>query len=565
MNIHRSLIRRFFQIAFLLSKHFGGYLLSVILGYLHLQARFSRRQSILGNISMAARIRLFLQEVNGALIKIGQIMAMRPDFLPNEYIEELLKLLDEVPPFDPKLSKAIIEEELNAKISDLFLSFEEEPIAAASFGQVHAATLHNDDEVVVKVQRPGISDTIAADLKLFRLATFFIDVSGLTKRMRLKSVYEDFAEWTREELDYRIEGSHVRQIYNKAKGSTTERIPKVYWALTSRRVLTLERLRGMWLKEIMEGLQTDRESVVKELAGQNTTLRQVSQNILQNSLRQIFEYGIYHADPHAANLLIMKNGVIGYVDFGIIGRISEKSKVVQVKVHMGLESGNFEEFYAAVLEMLLPPYYADLASFEKSVRNSYTTWLNAQYMGGINMHAKSFARLMVGITVAAQQSGVAFSNMEVRVYRTLTIVDAALLQLAPTLDVRSEFRSFFGPYQIRRLIHYDIPSLIRKIPIALTTLSEHLGREITTISVHVSRVRRFFARSFQILSFLLIAGGLIALIMSQTTMTWLTRLQVKPLHAGIGILLAIVFFGWLSRLLHLRSIVRDHIVKPRGD
>jgi ubiquinone biosynthesis protein len=159
-NLGRAVWRLFYLI--LLSiKYAGGYLIS-------------RKR-----ISGAVRLRFFFQEAGGGIIKVGQIIAMRVDFLSEEYVQELMKLLDEVPPFDCTTAKEIVELELRAPLGDLFKDFEPEPLSAASFGQVHAATLPSGDHVVVKVQRPGVRETVAADLTLFRLGTFLIDATGL--------------------------------------------------------------------------------------------------------------------------------------------------------------------------------------------------------------------------------------------------------------------------------------------------------------------------------------------------------------------------------------------------
>ncbi len=562
MSIRYNIVQRLLQITFHVIKHLGGYLLSGILRFLLPNAIIRQRNILLSDISRAKRLRLFLQDLSGIPIKIGQILAMRTDFLPDEYIEELLILLDEVPPFDPQVAKEIIEEELKSDISVLFKTFEEKPLAAASFGQVHTATLHNGDEVVVKVQRPEIPMIIANDLKLFRWGTFFIDATGLTKRTRLKPLFEDLAEWTMEEIDYRIEGSHVQQLYEKASGSQTERIPKVHWDLTSARILTLERLRGIWVKEIIQKLQTDRDAIIGELSELNTSLAKISQNLLQNSLRQIFEYGFYHADPHAANLLIMENGVIGYVDFGIIGQLDEKSKVLQVKVHIAIESGDFEQFYEAILDMVEPPLYANLALFKKLLRKSFITWTNAQYMKSTDIREKSFARFMLRLSIAAQRCWMEFSTMEVRIFRTLAIVDAAILQFSPNLNVRFEFRRFFAMYQTKKQLH-DFPKFIHKLPMTIHTFSEELHKEVITVSSYVSKVRRFFARLFEVASILLIVAVVIASIKFDKARSLLHGLDIRPMHAVIGTLFAIVFFVWLSRQLYLRSIFQKPIIKTK--
>lgn len=542
MRTGRSAILRLFQLFFLTLGFLFGFL-------------FSKKDR-------PQRLRLFLQRVSGLPIKIGQIIAMRVDFLPPEYVQELIKLLDEVPPFPSDRSRRIVEEELGAPISELFATFEETPMASASFAQVHAATLHSGQEVVVKVQRPGVADRMVADLKIFRALAFLVDLTGLTRRTPLKPVYREFEEWTHEELDFRIEGSHVQEIYDKAKDSPTEKIPKVYWAYTTPLVLTLERLRGTWVKEIMQLLDTDLEAAKARLTSHNTSFREVSQNLLRNTLRQIFEYGVYHSDPHAGNLMVMDDGRIGYVDFGITGRIGRKARQQQVNIHIALESGDFETFFTAMVDTIEAPYLADLDAFKRDLAKNYKIWLRAQFMGSRNTQDKSFARLMLSINNAAQKAGIGFRSMEVRIFRTLATVDAILLDFAPNLDVRAEFRQFFTHYNLKTLAHEDIPLAFQRLPAVIRKeLDERFELEVVQVVPRVSKVRRFFSRALAVLAVLLAAAGVLLLIRPDL----LGRTGVGPVAAGIGIVAGILFCVWLSHLLYLKSVVRDRVILPRKE
>jgi ubiquinone biosynthesis protein len=561
MKRGRSAILRLFQIVFLVFKYACSYLLSRT-RRVRQDTSVQKRHPLLRDMTGPERLRLFLQEVDGALIKIGQILAMRVDFLPAQYVQELLKLLDEVPPFSAKESREIIERELGGNIFNLFASFAEKPMAAASFAQVHAATLPGGQEVVVKVQRPDVEDTMAADLKLFRAVAFFIDATGLTRRTPLKAVYTEFAEWSREELDFRIEGSHIQEIYTKARRSPTEKIPKVHWAFTTRRVLTLERLHGIWVKDVMQQLETDRERVIERLKEYDTSLVRISTNLLRNTLRQVFEYGVYHSDPHGGNLLIMPGGRIGYVDFGITGRIGFKARQQQVNIHIALESGDFERFYNAILDTIEVPYFADLSHFKNEVVKNYKVWLRAQYMGSGNVREKSFARLMLAINQAAQKADIGFRSMEVRIFRTMATVDAILLDFAPTLDVRKEFRRFFTHYNMKTLMHVDIPELLQKLPTVVRRQSEELDVHVVEVIPRVSRTRRVLSHIFRAVA---IVFAVIAVLILFRLGAVLSRLSEIGIGWGAALAIASVaalFFLWLSNILHLRSIVRDEIVLP---
>ena len=561
MKRSRSALLRFFYLVFLLTKHLGGYVIYSLLRRIRV-ARPSSGGGVWSDLSRPARVRLFFQEVDGAFIKLGQILAMRVEFLPEEYTQELLKLLDEVPPFDPLVARSIIESDLRGNIDQLFRSFQTEPFAAASFGQVHFAILPDGEAVVVKVRRPSVAATIEADLKLFRLAAFFVDAIGVTKRTPLRPVYQDFAVWTREELDYKIEGSHIQELYEKSKGSAKERVPKVYWSHTSKRVLTLERLYGVWVKEILKGLQVDREAVIGELSARNTNLTEVSQNLFRNTLRQIFVYGFFHADPHAANLLIMNDGVIGYVDFGITGRIGERDKETQVNIHVALESGDFEEFYLAMLETIAPPQGADLTKFRGALERAYTDWLTAQYMTHGHIREKSFARLMLRINNAAQRYGLGFKKVEVRIFRTLATVDAVILQFDPTLDVRSEFRHFFGAFKAFNVVADKIPTLMHKLPQLLDMLSQRLDDLVVVPIVRVNKFRRGLGVLFQLLS-VVAAAGVILMFVPAVSRSILTAAGLGRSAMVLLLVLGVAIFAWLGYLLKLRSVVHDTIIEHR--
>jgi ubiquinone biosynthesis protein len=560
MNQSGSALGRAFYIVRRLIAHFGILLLYPILAPLGIRprARHGRRP--------AEAVRLFLQDVNGALLKLGQILAMRVEFLPEEYIAELQKLLDEVPPFDSALARSIVEQELGMPVGRAFRTFEETPLAAASFGQAHAATLHSGREVVVKVQRPGIAAIVNADLALFRIVAAIADATGLTGRNPLRDLQREFESWTRDELDYRIEASHIQEIYEKSNGSPSERIPKVYWTHTARRVLTMERLRGLWIKDLIAAMRADPEALDDRLMVEFATdLKSISEHMLQNALRQIFVYGIYHADPHAGNLMVMPNGRIGYVDFGIVGRIGSRSKTKQVRVHIALESGDFDEFFGAILSTLEPPYNADLDRFERSVRGSYDDWVNAQWMRGINLRDKSFARLMLRINFAAQKTGVGLRDVEIRIFRALATVDGAILVLSPSLDVRAELRQFFRSYQIRQFATAEVPRLLHNLPLLISRISDNIEHHEVFHETHFSRLRWWSGQALHVLGILLLAGIVGIALIPRIRAAATSVLHMGPVKTSILLLLAALLLYWLGHLLKLHSVVRRPVKDRRRD
>lgn len=261
--------------------------------------------------SRETRIRLALSELGPTFIKFGQILSTRPDVIGVELADELSKLQDAAPanPF-PEIAKRI-EDELGQPLDELFVDFEEEPIASASIGQVHRARLKNGDWVVVKVRHPGIEEIIRRDLEILTgLAPWAEKVPELVN-YRPKATIAEFQRVLRRELDFGREERNLQQFGHMFFGDRTVRIPRCYTELSTSRVLTMEYLEGVKLShtEIIEDAGFDKSEIARRGA--------------DLYLKMIFTHGFYHADPHPGNLLVMSGNVIGLVDFGMVGRIDD--------------------------------------------------------------------------------------------------------------------------------------------------------------------------------------------------------------------------------------------------
>lgn len=278
--------------------------------------------------------------------------------------------------------------------------------------------------------------------------------------------------------------------------------------------------------------------------------------------RQVFEYGVYHSDPHGGNLLIMPEGRIGYIDFGISGRIGVKARQQQVNTHIALESGDFEQFYNAILDTIEVPYFANLSAFKREVARNYQVWLRAQYMGSRNIREKSFARLMLAINQAAQKADVGFRSMEVRIFRTMATVDAILLDFAPTLDVRKEFRRFFTHYNAKTLAHTDIPQLLQKVPAVIRRFSEGLDVQVVKVVARVSRPRRVLSQIFRVVAVVFAVIAFLALFGLDAVVSALGAAGLGRAAGVVITAVAALFSLWLGHMLYLRSIVHDEIMLP---
>ncbi|MBW2208724.1 MAG: AarF/ABC1/UbiB kinase family protein, partial [Deltaproteobacteria bacterium] len=284
----------------------------------------NRREKI-EKLSRAERLRMVLEELGPTFIKMGQILSTRPDLLPIEFIRELPKLQDDVSPFPFPDVKGIIESELKKPFKEAFPDFDSHPLAAASLGQVHRAQLADGEEVVVKVQRPDIRQTIEVDMEIMlHLATLMERHLEGWDIHRPTQIVEEFARTLERELDYTIEASHMEIFARHLTSDQTVYVPKVYREATTKRVLTMEYIKGIQASEFArlekEGL--DR----KEIAVRGADL----------IMKQIFVHGFFHADPHPGNISILPNNVICYLDFGMMGRIDRQTREDFADLIMGI-------------------------------------------------------------------------------------------------------------------------------------------------------------------------------------------------------------------------------------
>ncbi|HVY62423.1 MAG TPA: AarF/UbiB family protein, partial [Planctomycetota bacterium] len=259
------------------------------------------------------RVRQTFEELGSTFIKFGQILATRPDLVPMSLIHELRKLQDRVPPFDSALARKTVEEELGTKIDDVFAEFDDTPIAAASIAQVHKAKLKNGDEVVLKVQRPGLRALIDNDLDLLHVLAELIEENAPEmKRWQPVAIVEEFDKSIHKEIDFGREAHNMKRFARNFSGDPQVYVPRVYDDLSTERVLTMEFINGIKVNSdlIHKTPGLDREAIA------NTGIRMI--------LTQVFVHGFFHADPHPGNMFIMPNNVVCPIDFGMMGVLDQE-------------------------------------------------------------------------------------------------------------------------------------------------------------------------------------------------------------------------------------------------
>jgi predicted unusual protein kinase regulating ubiquinone biosynthesis (AarF/ABC1/UbiB family) len=273
----------------------------------------------------ATQLRNLLTNLGPTFIKVGQALSTRPDLIRKDFLEELVKLQDKLPPFDSELAYQIIETELDRPIQDMFSELSPKPIAAASLGQVYRGRLITGEEVAVKVQRPNLRPVLIRDLFLMRWAASWLDAwLPLNLGHDLTLIVDEFGTKLFEEIDYVNEARNAEKFATNFRDDPNVKVPSIYWRYSTNRVLTLEWINGYKL--------TDTKSIRQ--AGVDPEA--VIQIGVTSGLRQLLEFGFFHADPHPGNLFAMPDGRMAYIDFGMMDQLEESTKetLVDSVVHL---------------------------------------------------------------------------------------------------------------------------------------------------------------------------------------------------------------------------------------
>ncbi|UCG20839.1 MAG: AarF/ABC1/UbiB kinase family protein [Deltaproteobacteria bacterium] len=306
------------------------------------------------------RVRLILEELGPSFVKLGQLMSTRADIFPPEYIEELRKLQDRVPPIPYSEIEKVIEEELKQPVAEIFSEFNREPFAAASVAQVHHATLPSGEKVVVKVIRPGIIKKVREDIRLMYYLADKIEKSfDLGRILAPTNLVREFERTIFKEIDMLIEAGSVEKFAHNFREVDELYIPKVYWDYITKSILVMERI---------DGIKMDH---VDELKAHGIDPKEVARIGLRSFSRQLMEFGFFHADPHPGNTIVMYDGRVSLVDFGITGYLDEETMRQIANIFLGYAEHDYDMVMDAFLEAgLINEETIDLDSFRIDLKDA---------------------------------------------------------------------------------------------------------------------------------------------------------------------------------------------------
>ncbi|MGE8496690.1 MAG: ubiquinone biosynthesis regulatory protein kinase UbiB [Pseudomonas sp.] len=390
------------------------------------------------DLSRGARLRLALEELGPIFIKFGQLLSTRRDLLPPDMADELARLQDQVPPFDPAQSLALIESQLGAKVGELFARFDAQPLASASVAQVHAAQLKTGEEVVIKVIRPGLKPIIRQDIAwLFLLARLAEKASADARRLRPVEVVSDYEKTIYDELDLLREAANASQLRRNFEGSQLLYVPQVYWDLCRPKVLVMERIYGVPVTDLAT------------LVDQRTDLELLAERGVEIFFTQVFRDSFFHADMHPGNIFVSNrqpwNPQYIAIDCGIIGSLTPEDQDYLARNLIAFFKRDYRRVAQLHIDSGWVPAETKVNDFEAAIRTVCEPIFEKP------LKDISFGQLLLRLFQTARRFNMEVQPQLVLLQKTLLNIEGLGRQLYPDLDLWSTAQPFLERWMRERI------------------------------------------------------------------------------------------------------------------
>ena len=500
---------------------------------------------------IGSKLRDTLQQLGPTFIKLGQIASSRNDLIPKEITDELEKLQDDVFPIPYEKIEATLEEELHAPIHVLFAHVNIEPIATASIGQVHIATLHTGEEVAVKIQRPSIETTMQTDLEILHdFAKFLEDHFAWARAYQLRDMVDEFAFSLKNELDYMNEGRNAEKIAKQLADNEAVHVPIIYWQYTTKKVLTMEMIHGIKVNNY------------DKLEAHDYDKRKIAKTITDAMFEQIFIDGFFHGDPHPGNIYILPMNRVVFLDFGMVGQLTEEMRYHFTSLVINLQLGNAKGIVKTFGKLGMVTSETDRSSLLRDVE-----YLIAKYYD-IPMKQIKLGAVIKEVFDIAYEHELQLPNEISILGKTIITIEKIISGLDPTFSIMSAVEPF-GKRLIQERMQpsfiakktweqvMDNAEILSELPQDVKDVATTLKKGKLRFDINVSDLPFFMRRldkisnrlSFSIilLSFCILMVGLIvgAAISGQTTLLW--RLPVIEIGSVIAFLLFLLILFSIFR------------------
>ncbi len=421
----------------------------------------------------AIRIREAFERLGPTFVKLGQLLSLRPDLIPERYCQEFAKLQDHVQPVPFSEIKAVIEEDLGKPLLKLFKKFESIPIASASIAQVYGAILHDGTRVAVKVQRPGIKETIDADLDiLFAVAQAVEDHIDGARNFRPVEVVKEFALWTRRELNFEIEAHNAVRLREAMKEKKGVYVPFIYTQFSSRHVLTMEFVPGVKMDDL------------RSLARYKINIPQMVMIYFTSILEQALGHGFFHADPHPANIFVRKDGTLVYLDFGIMGELSEDDRHKVIRFISSLQEKDENKCFEIIVSLARNTEHADLGSFKEEAlplfREVYTH----------SIGERSAGKVLYTVIALGARKGILFDPNHILMAKAVYQAEGLAVRLDPHFKIAEGLEKFIQEYAKKNYSPLQLARRLRKTALIHRDLLLDLPDHIVKIMERMEQVQR---------------------------------------------------------------------------
>jgi len=499
--------------------------------------------------SPEARLRMALEELGPAFIKVGQLFSTRADLLPLSFTRELSRLLDEVPPFSPDKARQIVAGELKNPLEQIFSSFDAEPLAAASIGQVHRAVLVNGEKVVIKVKRPGIDQLVQKDLDIM------IDLASLVERStHLWSIYHigDIAHEVRKiilrELDFHSEARNAQRLRQNMEGNGNVYVPRVYWEYSTRNILTLEYRQGINLGRYLQEMPS---------GAKPTNIASV---LTESFFQQVFINGFFHGDPHPGNLALLPDGQLLFMDFGSAGFVSEDVRGRLIRIFLSFQK---MDSVTMVDELLSLAYVPPVVNRQELIRD--IVMLQEQYYE-ISLKEINLSEALQELMRVSAKHYLRFPYEFLLLAKALLTLEGTVARLDPDFRIAEAIRRH-GPALQKRQLKYAVRQvkgsvrsyrrLIEEIPERTVEILRSAAAGEFKVKVAVERsdsALKTLENTINRLAFSIVLAGLLIGFSQHfrfTEIQWLARVPLSEIVligsvlAGVWWLFAIIRSGRL--------------------
>ena len=409
-------------------------------------------------------LRSALEELGTTFIKLGQILSTRADLLPPDYLAELSKLQDSAPAVPFEAIREAILKELGQPVEQVFLQFDPKPLAAASIGQAHAATLKDGTEVVVKVRRPGAVEQVEEDLKILKeLADAVTGRLEFAERYDIPGIVEEFSETLRAELDYIREGHNAERFAENFADQPGLHIPRVYWETSTSRVLTLERIRGTKISNVAS---LDKQGINRP------ALARFATDVV---MRMVCEHGFFHADPHPGNFFIESDGTIGLIDFGMVGTLDAQTQDHLADLLIYINHQDADRLVDVLLDLGVSKKRIDRASLRLDVQHLLSTYW------GLPLGELRITALLNDVFGAMRKNHLHLPSNLSLLLKTVIMVEGLGVKLDPQFRMTTALESYADRLITRK---YSPVKLIRNLGQAsldLVTLGSEIPQHLRRI------------------------------------------------------------------------------------